>query len=643
MSKNILSSDDLQFLETAALVYPQPVALSCGQILRSRTDATIVDAILKAGEVLTRYIAIAGLASVAHRQDVGEPFFDTAELKGPIAFGSFLAAAQLAASYAGDHPLRSHLRAGFLKKEKSRKAGQITSPSAALTEILQLRNNLGHDLSGLTNVRAKMILKNDQPQRLLIQCMRKLEGLLSLPLFIIEQQRIISGEVVGERLTLMGETSDPRPEEVKLCGFVTCDSDPLIAIGDNAVNLAPFMVWEIAEQTKNYRLYILDSLLDKSVKYKSINVDSIEEPSAFNAISEIFGGGKLELEDVKRADGMNFKVEWRQHRQGLESAKDQLDGRIPWNEYDQETLTWFAGKLNPEQTNSSQTIQEELLDEREFLMQDELAQLQLLFGKEQNIRKMLTRNLMDLRAIKSNDKRWDERLESHQNIIQCLRLAVDFFSRHVSVEDVTIDGFVATTGSADYVAMREAMVNMFLHQDYTDKTAAAQIEIQAENVTFFNPGRSLVKNQALIEGGKSQARNPLIGRALRLVGFAELAGSGLREVQSLWRKSKRRPPKIDSDRKGNTFTLFLDWRIPPDNFNKYWKDKLGVSLSDNEIVILELAAESSGVSLNESASATGLSIEDARYLLERLSRQALIDLRDANYFIKEHLLALMDP
>lgn len=87
----------------------------------------------------------------------------------------------------------------------------------------------------------------------------------------------------------------------------------------------------------------------------------------------------------------------------------------------------------------------------------------------------------------------------------------------------------------------------------------------------------------------------------------------------------------------------MDWRIPPDNFNKDWKDKLGVSLSDNEIVILELAAESSGVSLNESASATGLSDEDARYLLERLIRQALIDLRDANYFIKEHLLALMDP
>src|SRR4030095_16411165 len=102
--------------------------------------------------------------------------------------------------------------------------------------------------------------------------------------------------------------------------------------------------------------------------------------------------------------------------------------------------------------------------------------------------------------------------------------------------------FAATSGSADYIAMREALVNVFIHQDYSDSSAAAQIEIQSERSTFFNPGRSLVSGTALLEGGKSQARNPLIARALRLIGFAELAGSGLRELQRVWRNAKRRPP-----------------------------------------------------------------------------------------------------
>jgi predicted HTH transcriptional regulator len=186
--------------------------------------------------------------------------------------------------------------------------------------------------------------------------------------------------------------------------------------------------------------------------------------------------------------------------------------------------------------------------------------------------------------------------------------------------------------------MREALVNLFIHQDFTDQRAAAQVEIQPEQVVCFNPGKSLMNQRGLIEGGKSQCRNPLIARALRLIGFAELAGSGLRQLQHAWRTNKRRPPMMESNSSANTFTLTLDWRTVPDNYNEFWKERLGVKLSEPEATILNLSVD--GVSVEQAASATGLSLDSAQEAIDTLVRQALVDEKKKRYVIKSHLKEL---
>jgi predicted HTH transcriptional regulator len=172
----------------------------------------------------------------------------------------------------------------------------------------------------------------------------------------------------------------------------------------------------------------------------------------------------------------------------------------------------------------------------------------------------LGREMIDLRVRTSEDKRWNERVESHQNVLQSLRIATDFFRQHVSVGEVTVEALKETSGTPDFVGMREAMINLFIHQDYTDKRAPAQIDIAPRVVTFFNLGFSLVEGDKVASGVKSYPRNPLIARALRLIGFAELAASGLRELQRVWQKADRRIPQVTSEEKTNSFTLVLDWR-----------------------------------------------------------------------------------
>ncbi len=631
-----ITEDELRLFERGSWVYPHPVALSCGRIVRSRSEETLVDALLKGAEILARYLASVSLASYSVRADAAESPDLFADLKGHLAFGHFLSITQKVANLKCDHPAKSHLGSGFGSDGNDKRP-----TDEALVKLLELRNELGHDLSSITRPKAISILQKHSPQTLFATAIGGVQGLLQLPLFVIENFSFTKGKIVGQRLMLMGDSADPPPESVELSNPLHGDGDPYIGFSESVYVLAPMLVWRVSHKTANYKLFIFDTIQPDSVGYKAVEVSTYEsqetETSDFHSILE---GNTRQSESLTLADGRSFAREWSERRRALEAASDKLQGRIQWDSFSTDTMRWYASKLKTDDDTESpeEIIHSRLLDDRDSLTAIELKQLQLLFGTDASIMKTLGRELIDLRAVMTKGERWDERVESHSNVIDCLKTAVDFFSKYVGVDGVTLDGLKATSGSADYLAMREALVNLFIHQDFTDQRAAAQVEIQPEQVVCFNPGKSLMNQRGLIEGGKSQCRNPLIARALRLIGFAELAGSGLRQLQHAWRTNKRRPPMMESNSSANTFTLTLDWRTVPDNYNEFWKERLGVKLSEPEATILNLSVD--GVSVEQAASATGLSLDSAQEAIDTLVRQALVDEKKKRYVIKSHLKEL---
>ncbi|MBE7556746.1 MAG: hypothetical protein HS126_37330 [Anaerolineales bacterium] len=52
---------------------------------------------------------------------------------------------------------------------------------------MNIRNELGHDLSGLSKARASQIFQQRRPQELLEEILTGIEPLASLPLFLVEQ------------------------------------------------------------------------------------------------------------------------------------------------------------------------------------------------------------------------------------------------------------------------------------------------------------------------------------------------------------------------------------------------------------------------------------------------------------------------
>ena len=87
------------------------------------------------------------------------------------------------------------------------------------------------------------------------------------------------------------------------------------------------------------------------------------------ALQTILSGGVRPLESASLANGSSLCAEWTERRKALEQSKQHLEGRIPWELFSDETLSWYASKLPPSQEDKKTVAQSRLLDSRDHLTQ----------------------------------------------------------------------------------------------------------------------------------------------------------------------------------------------------------------------------------------------------------------------------------
>jgi len=547
-------------------VAPQPVALALGRICRHPDKKELLEATLKAGEILARYLTALAVSSFCAREDgAAQVPNELHEFQGNLSFGHFLSALKGVARSPAVHPLNAYLEPAFRIGSDGEKA---------FDKLVELRNELGHNLSAITEAKAEHLLEKEQPVQCLTDALKACQQLLDLPLFLLEEQRMVKKVIRGRRLLLMGD-AEPTPDFIELeAGLGEEDKALYVGLKSGALRLPPFLLWDIVQARASYGLYLLHRALPKKIEYLTVHDDGIERSKVCEEFETLITGGRRPIEVVVLKDGSDLLSEWIAVKKVRVQLAQPRIGAIPWNDLNEATLVWYDAMIKGGPKDDAKpkrpgaTMVKMLLDGRDVLSAEDLRQIILLFGKEKVVRTIVKRPLVDCRARKvGSEKRWEERKESTGNVFESLKVAIEFFTRHLAVEGATIDGFKATSGTADYIAMREALVNLFIHQDYTHSGMAGQVEIRDNQTIYFNPGMSLVSMDGLLDGGKSTSRNPVVSRAMRLIGFAELAGSGLYTVNSVWRKSRGLAPKIDSNTQTNTFTLTFDWlpaavRIP---------------------------------------------------------------------------------
>lgn len=616
MEATWLGGVDPWVFRRSALVHPQPVAVASSRLMGSQTGAQAIDAAVKAAEVLTRYLAAAVVASWRARDDGAQAVLEP--LNGNLAFGRFLSIVQQVARLDGHlfYPCLSVIRGG------NKGAGKADE---ALVALVSLRNEIGHDLSSLTAERVATIFSTKNPIPYYAAALQHLDGALSFPLFVAEVTGFRERRFRVSRTLLMGDSSYPVPEAVECADGIDDPGLPHVSVKGALLPLPPMLGWELVKERQNFELLMLDAVADDVLTYATLHSNKVEVVGAAAGLRDIFAGRtRRRAAQLTLSDGRTFDTAWAEARNRVEEVARIQAGGVRWERFDDGTLNWCAKLLDPAATDPRRTIRDRLLDRRAEFTPSELRQLDILFGKDGVVRETVRRALLDVRDARDGDQRLAARRELVSNVFSSLRDAVDFVVERLSLPDVSTAKFDRTDGGPDYIAIREGLVNQFAHQDYEDNRAPAQISLTPGKTVLFNPGYSLLGDARLQEGGRSLQRNPLIARALKLIGWGESAGTGIRRMYETWERAKRRPPVFESNEAANTFTLELTWDAVVGDISALWKARLGVELTSVQAKVLEFIVDAGEPTQKVIAASNGMSDADAKSILEFLVAQGLV-------------------
>lgn len=270
----------------------------------------------------------------------------------------------------------------------------------------------------------------------------------------------------------------------------------------------------------------------------------------------------------------------------------------------------------------------------------------LLFGSNPSFRQLLPRPVVDCQRFSSardyadTGDRWMDRSVLDENLIRTWRALGDWYWRFAErpfrIDPVSLQ---RDDTPPDYPAYRESMINLLVHQDYSDHTRNPQIRHYADQTVFSNPGDAFASVPDLLEPGAKEVRNPRIVNAFRRIGLSENAGWGLRDVFRNWQQLGYVPPRIINDRHRKRFELVLLKEALLSEEQILFQASLGARLSDEEARAFAFIRREGEVTLAQLKGVTGLPGQDTLTVAERLETQRLIEsiVTAGRYMLAEHL------
>ena len=105
------------------------------------------------------------------------------------------------------------------------------------------------------------------------------------------------------------------------------------------------------------------------------------------------------------------------------------------------------------------------------------------------------------------------------------------------------------------LAIREAVANSLVHQDFNITGAGPMVEIYSDRIEITNPGNPLVKTDRFIDN-PPKSRNEQLASFLRRIGVCEERGSGFDKIVYYTEFYQLPAPKIEVYDESTKVTLF---------------------------------------------------------------------------------------
>ena len=269
----------------------------------------------------------------------------------------------------------------------------------------------------------------------------------------------------------------------------------------------------------------------------------------------------------------------------------------------------------------------------------------LLFGTNAAFRQLLPRPVVDCqRFALARDKadageRWNDRLVLDENLIRTWQSLVDWYQRFAEMPfRIDPTSLQRDDTPPDYRAFRESMVNLLIHQDYSDHSRKASICHYTDQTVFWNPGDAFA-DADLLEPGEKEVRNPRIVTAFRRIGLSENAGWGLRDVFRNWQELGHVLPHISNDRGRKCFELILEKEEFLSEQQILFQANLGVQLTDEQARVFAFVCREKTITLSQIKIVTDLGGPEAIELANALVKEVLLRPIEAGrqYALAKHL------
>ncbi|MBX7228948.1 MAG: putative DNA binding domain-containing protein [Burkholderiaceae bacterium] len=375
----------------------------------------------------------------------------------------------------------------------------------------------------------------------------------------------------------------------------------------------------------------------------------------------VYLNGDIRRSFIRRGGGDERCTQAEIERFLREAADERYDGLTldldPEHCFDSESVGWYRNLFYSRKPTEDRSMSDLEFLHHWGLVVEKAGELLptrasiLLFGSTPAVLQVLPRPVVDYQWINADwadwadsppERRWEDRLVIETNLIQAWKAILDrYLQRAEKPFSVNPENLQREDDPPDYIAFREAFVNLLIHQDYADHTRKPVIQFFRDRVVIWNPGDAFVRVEEMLEPGEREVRNPRIVRAFRHIGLSEQAGTGVRSIFNNWRQLGCVPPVINNDKANKFFELSLLKRELLSEKQLLFQASVGVRLSPEEAAAFASACQQDSIRLLDVKAVTGLSAQRAQSVLDRLIVQALIERVEAtpqpHYIVVEHL------
>lgn len=380
------------------------------------------------------------------------------------------------------------------------------------------------------------------------------------------------------------------------------------------------------------------------------HVFAFHVPETPRAEKPVYLKGDLRRSYIRRGGGDEKCTPSELERFLRDASRDRFDGEIMASMpteacFDLDTVGWYQGQFNrrtPEHAVITDPI--EFLVNWNYVVERDGQLLPtrgsiLLFGTGRYVRQVLPRPVLDYQRIDapfeqwSSDQRWHDRYVFEENLFQTWQGLVARYMR-IAEHPFALDAGTLRRSDdpPDYVAFREAAINLLIHQDYGDHGRKASIKLFADRTIFWNPGDALATDTELLDATEKEVRNPSIVTAFRRIGLSDQAGTGIRAIFRNWNQLGHIPPRIKNVKASKDFALeLLNKPLVSDAMARF-RDTLGANLTREQADALALA-----LSLPPDRS---LTLSDIRGLTAGTTSQAK---NTADHLVRQRLLKEINP